>query len=218
MKPATLTLLVYRVLARAFPREFRQAHGDQMLHLTEAIIDEVWRREGMRGLFRLLADIAVRVPIEHATELRQDVIYGWRTLIASPGFTATTVTSLSLAICGAAAAFSTVNGLILGDVPGIADRRDLVGVKEPVSYPVYEQFSRRSDLFASTTAWMPGVAFDLQSERSRGHIVTHSYFSVLRPSIVVGRVPEVAEAAVVISTRLWRDRFGSDPAITNRSG
>ena len=58
MKPATLTLLVYRVLARAFPREFRQAYGDQMLQLTEAIVDDVWRREGVRGLLRLLADIA----------------------------------------------------------------------------------------------------------------------------------------------------------------
>src|SRR5688500_3215529 len=102
MKPPTLALLVYRVLARFFPREFRHAYGDQMLHLTEAIVNDVWRREGGRGLFRLLADVAMRVPVEHAAEVRQDVTYGWRTLVASPGFTATTVTSLGLAICGAA--------------------------------------------------------------------------------------------------------------------
>jgi len=45
---------------------------------------------------RLLLDIAIRVPVEHFSEFRRDLRYGLRMLLASPGFTAVVLLSLSL--------------------------------------------------------------------------------------------------------------------------
>ena len=67
-----LGLRLYRALARAFPHEFRNAYGTELVQVTEEAIEPVWQRHGLLGLARLLLDIAIRVPVEHLAELRQD--------------------------------------------------------------------------------------------------------------------------------------------------
>ena len=78
-------LWLYRRLARAFPHEFQMVYGADIVQLGEDAAEEIWRRYGLSGLIRLLADLAVRVPAEHLSEIRQDLLYAMRILFQSPG-------------------------------------------------------------------------------------------------------------------------------------
>ena len=59
-RPVALSLRIYRALARAFPYEFKNAYGDELVQVTENAIEPIWRRHGVLGLVWLLADIALR--------------------------------------------------------------------------------------------------------------------------------------------------------------
>ena len=127
-RSVALSLRLYRALARAFPDEFRNAYGDELVRVTEDAIEPIWQHHGVLGLARLLLDIAIRVPAEHLAELRQDIRYGLRMLAASPGFTAVAMASLSLGICIATCAYSEMNGL-LRNLPGVPHPDQLVALE-----------------------------------------------------------------------------------------
>ncbi len=55
-----LYLSLYRYLANAYPHEFRMVYGEDLDRMGEDAVPEAWRRYGLFGLVRLLADIAVR--------------------------------------------------------------------------------------------------------------------------------------------------------------
>jgi len=54
---------IYRRLAEAFPHEFKLAYGKELTQLGDDVVEEVAKRYGAAGLVRLIADIAVRVPL-----------------------------------------------------------------------------------------------------------------------------------------------------------
>jgi hypothetical protein len=178
-KEPVIGLRMYRALASAFPFEFKNAYGDEMLHVAEDAIEPIWRQHGVLGLVRLLADIAIRIPAEYLAELRQDIRYGLRMLAASPGFTTDAVLSLSLGICVATSAFSELNAVILRDVPGVSQPGRLVALQPAASYPAYERFRERTGLFSSTLAYVAPVPFGVflggHTERAWGHLVTPSF-------------------------------------------
>ncbi len=219
-------LRVYRALARAFPQEFRNVYGDELLQVAEDAVEMIWRRYGTRGLVRLLLDIALRVPAEHLAELRRDVRYGLRMLARSPGFTAVALVSLTLGIGVATAAFSEMNGFVLRDVPAVEDPGALVLFEKPVSYPDYRRYRERGDLFSSTMAYLAPVPFGISTgahtERTWGHLVTPSYFTTLGVTPLLGRVFDRRDEQpggsppVVVSYRFWQNQLGSDPAVIGR--
>jgi len=43
-RAVTISLRLYRALARAFPYEFQTAYGDEMVQVTEDAIEPIWRR------------------------------------------------------------------------------------------------------------------------------------------------------------------------------
>ena len=221
-RPVAAGLRVYRALAAAFPYEFRNAWGDEVLGAAEDAIDSVWRRHGLAGLLRLLADIAIRVPAEHFAELGHDIRYGLRMLCASPGFTAVALVSLTLGIGVATSAFSEMNGFILRDVPGIAGPDSLVLPQELISYPAYQRYAARGDLFANTLAYMAPVPFGVRSggrtRRIFGHLVTPSYFATLGVRPFLGRdfAPGAQAPAAIVSFGFWRDQLGSDRSAIGR--
>lgn len=55
----------YREVARAFPREFRMVCGDGLEQLGADIVPLVWKEQGVVGLMRLFADLALRLPEEY---------------------------------------------------------------------------------------------------------------------------------------------------------
>lgn len=225
-RPVAITLRIYRALASAFPHEFNNVYGDELLQVAEDAVEPIWRRHGVAGLARLLLDIAIRVPAEHLSELRRDTRYGLRTLAASPGFAAGALISLSLGIGIATCAYSEVNGL-LRDLPGVPNPGELVALQAPVSYPTYKRYRELHDLFSGTFAYVAPVPFGVsqngRTERTWGHLVTPSYFSTLGVRPRLGRTFDESDATpsqeptVVVSYRFWEERLGSDPSAIGKT-
>lgn len=222
----SITLRIYRALARAFPCEFKNVYEAEILQNAEDSIDGVWQRHGFAGLVRLLLDIAIRVPAEHLSEFRQDIRHGFRVLAGSPGFTAVALISLSLGICIGTCAYTEMNGL-LRDLPGVPEPDRLVALQTPSSYPAYKRYQELNDLFSASFAYVAPVPFGVtlggRTERTWGHLVTSSYFSTLEVRPFLGRFFNGAEEqpgwapAVVISYRFWEEHLGSDPSITGKT-
>jgi len=220
--PVEIGLRLYRALANAFPAEFKNAYGDELVQVTEDAIDGIWRQHGVPGLVRLLLDIAFRVPAEHVAELHRDVRYALRTLALSPGFTMVALVSLSLGIAIATGAYSEMNGL-LRDLPGVPKPGEMVALQAPSSYPAYERYQTLNDLFSATFAYVAPVPFEVSrgshTERFWGHLVTSTYFSTLGVRPVLGRFLGAADAqpgrppAAVISYRFWQEHMAGDPSV-----
>ena len=220
------TLRLYRALANAFPYEFKNAYGDELLQAAEDAIGEIRQRHGGLGLVRLLLDIAWRVPAEYWAEMRRDARYGLRVLAQSPGFTAVALISLSLGICIATCAYSELNGL-LRDIPGVPNPGELVSFQTPSSYPSYQRYGTLSRLFSSTFAYVAPVPFGVstggRAERIWGQLVTPSYFTTLGVQPALGRFFDASyeqpgrAPATVVSYRFWQQHLGADPAIIGKS-
>ena len=56
---------LYRRAARAFPGEFRAVCGDGLEQLGEDVLPLVWQQQGIAGILRLFADLAMRLPYEY---------------------------------------------------------------------------------------------------------------------------------------------------------
>ena len=217
---------ICRSLVSAYPRAYQETYGGALLETTEDVMEPTWRRDGVRGLARLLFDIAIHLPAEHFAELRRDTRFGLRTLARSPGFTAVALVSLSLGIGVATCAYSEVNGL-LHDLTGVPDPDQLVALHSPISYPTYEHYRQDRELFSSTFAYVAPVPFGVslggQSERTWGHLVTTSYFSTLGVFPRLGRFFDSGddrsghEPVVVVSSRFWEERLGADLSAIGKS-
>ncbi|HUB79219.1 MAG TPA: ADOP family duplicated permease [Bryobacteraceae bacterium] len=217
-------LRVYRGLASAFPQEFQNVYGPDLVQTGKEAIEPVWRRYGMFGLARLLLDIALHVPIEYARECLKDVRYSFRRLVASPGFTSVALISLALGIAIVTCAFSEMNGMALRSLPGAAAPRALVAMETPVSFPDYRRYRARSDLFSSSMAYIAAVPFAVtlagRREREWGQLVTASYFPTLGVQPMRGSFPPDDRPAnivpVVVSYRFWQNRLAADPGAVGR--
>ena len=221
---------LYRALARAFPHEFKLVYGADVIQLGEDIVQDIAKRNGFPGLFRLVADLAIRVPIEYLSEMRRDLIYALRMLAKSPGFAAVGIISLGLGIGVAAVGVSEMLNLILRDAPGAQDADKLVMVAS-VSYPYIEHYRDQHDLFAGGAAFQTPVPYNValnnavgaKADRVFGQLVSPEYFSVIGVSAARGRVfsTEVdkpgSEPPVFISDRFWRERMNADRDAVGRT-
>ncbi len=166
--------------------------------------------------------------------LLQDLKYGLRVLLKSPGFTVVAVLTLALGIGANTAMFSVVNAVILHPLP-YRDATRLVTLWQTSaqfgSYPAAfcgpDYLAWRSVATAfDTTAAFQGQLSNLtgagEPERLSGWAATASLFPMLDARAMLGRtfVPEEEQAGrssvVVISQNLWRRRFASDPAIIGK--
>jgi len=216
-------LALYRRLASAYPHEFRMRFG-------EDAIPEVWRRYGVMGLARLVADIALRLPATYLHEIRQDVVYALRMLAKSPGFAAIAVLSVGIGVGMCSAVLSECQS-IAGPPPGIRDPGTLVTGIDAVSYKYFERYRDRHDVADSTMAYIGLVPFAVafaaekgaKSERFWGHLVSPDYFSALGVTPAAGRFfdPQTEKPGmppvVVVSDRFWRRHLGADPHAVGRT-
>lgn len=216
---------VYRRLAQAFPHEFKLAFGEGMMQAGEEAVDDIAKRHGAAGLIRLIADIAIRLPIEYLTEMRHDMRYAARALVKSPGFALVGIISMGLGIGLTTNIYSSNWALLTRDLPATAHAKDLAMPEKPVSYYYIEQYREQKNLFAGVAALQNGVPFnvglhdhlDAKPERVYGQLVSPDYFSVLGVESQHGRLlrPDLDKPGdapvVVISDRFWRTRLNSSP-------
>jgi len=227
-----LALRIYRRLAHAFPHEFKLAYGPEMMQLGEDAVEDIAKRNGVLGLIRLIADIAIRMPIEYLSEMRGDMRYGWRALLKSPGFALVGIVSMGLGIGLTTNVYSSKWKLLFREIPAAANAQRLVmlqasadGDLAPESYYYIEQLREQKSLFSGVAALKTGVPFNVafqgglnaKPERVFGQIVSPDYFSVLGVRAQAGRVLSAGldkageEPVVVISDRFWRNRLNSSP-------
>ena len=219
-------LRIYRRLAQAFPHEFKMAYGHEIMQLGEDVVPEMAKRQGAGGLIRLIADIAIRVPIEYLSEMRHDMRYATRALIKSPGFALVGIVSMGLGIglttnvYGSKWALLTRAAPASGERPTVGDaretcvvllRRAISGAKEPVYRSGRVPERRPLQRQHRKDTW------DAKPERVFGQLVSADYFSVLGVEPQRGRLlsPELDKPGdapvVVISDRFWRSRLNSSP-------
>ena len=216
---------IYRRLAHAFPHEFKLAYGVEMMQLGEDAMEEIAKRHGAAGLVRLIADIAIRLPIEYLSEMRQDMAYASRALVKSPGFALVGIVSMGLGIGLTTNVYSSGWAKLTRELPAAANAKQLVMPEKSVSYYYIEQYRAQKSLFAGVAALENGVPFnvglqdhvDAKPERVFGQLVSADYFSVLGVEPQRGRLlsPELDKPGdgpvVVISDRFWRNRLNSSP-------
>src|SRR5271166_2376743 len=108
---------IYRRLAHAFPHEFKMAYGTEVEQLGENVVKEIAKKHGAASLIWLIADIAVRIPLEYLSEMRGDMRYGLRALIKSPGFALVGIVSMGLGMGLTTLVYSSNWKLISRDLP-----------------------------------------------------------------------------------------------------
>src|SRR5262249_23111857 len=161
-------LSLYRRLASAYPHEFRMLYGEDLDRLGEDAVPEVSRRYGLPGLVRLLADIAVQLPMMYLREVRQDVIYALRMLAKSPGFAALAVLSLAIGI-GMCCAVLSESEALAGPPPGVRDPAALVTIRYAlVSYPYFERYRDLGRTTVSSMVLLPMVPFAVAFSGDKG--------------------------------------------------
>jgi predicted permease len=165
--------------------------------------------------------------------LLQDIRFGLRMLRKNPGFTAVAVLTLALGIGGNTAIFSVVDAVLLRPLPYPgSDRLMMVYQAAPQlgtagpSYPNFQDWQRTPRNFEELVAFRTSQ-FALSGNGEATNViagaVTSGYFTMFRVKPILGRtfepgddVPGTAGVAV-LSERLWRSRFGSDPAIIGKT-
>jgi len=165
-------------------------------------------------------------------DLRNDVRFAARQLRRAPGFTLVAALTLALGIGANGAIFALVDATLLNPVPfDEPDRLVMVAESLPkfprtaVSSRNFDDWEARNRTFESMAGAFPyarrvrmadGTVQEVPSQQ-----VTHRFFDVLRVRPILGRTFVPSDKALppnvtVISERLWRTRFGSDPGIIGR--
>jgi putative ABC transport system permease protein len=167
--------------------------------------------------------------------LVQDIRYAIRLLKKNPGFTAVAILTLALGIGANTAIFSVVDAVLVRPLPYPEPERmfmvcqtrpELSATKNGVSLPNFLDWTRATTSFDRLAA-IRGTTFALAGRGTAVYVeaaaVTAGYFPVFRVQPVLGRTLEAmddvpgAPPTVVMSERLWRSRFGSDPAIVGQT-
>jgi putative ABC transport system permease protein len=163
----------------------------------------------------------------------QDIRYGCRALKKSPGFTFFAVLTIALALGANAAIFSLVDGVLLKS-SGYANPERIVqlwekppnGTRNGISAANYLDWAKQAQSFdamaARTTATMAYTGGGEPKSIGVG-TVSPPYFDVLGVKPALGRTfakgedQAGSEKVAVLTNRLWRSLFGSDPTLIGRT-
>ena len=223
---------LYSALLVCYPAEFRNEYGPEMLELFSSRA----RRENAALLWmELLADIACTAPKEHLDVLLQDLRYTFRTFARTPVFALTALLTLALGTGVNAAIFSVVNAVVLRPLPFPQPER-LVRIWEMnqklnipffstsvLNYLSFKEQAKSFEALGSYGGANVNITGAGEPERLAGGALTSSMFDVVKIHPISGRGFRPEEEApgrgrvAILSERLWKRRFASDPQIVGRS-
>jgi len=170
-------------------------------------------------------------------DMFQDLRFGVRMLMKSPGFALVAVFSLALGIGANTSVFSLLDALLLKPLPvKQPEQLVIVGVQTPTqpgrgfslySYPVFREMREKNTVFSDIFA-RSGLQMSLssggQTERVLGEVVSGNFFSALGVNPLLGRLLTEEDdqtpggsPVAVISFNFWQRRFGADPQIVGQT-
>ena len=157
-----------------------------------------------------------------------NIRFGLRILRKNPGFTAVAVLTLALGIGANTAIFSVIYGALLAPLPyPNPDQLVMVwarinGHNNAVSAGDYLDWKRQNAVFQDVVAWSGG-SFSLSiaghPEAIQARITSPGFFNMQGIPLFLGRdfVSEEGQVGkdhvLIMTNRLWRERFGSDAHI-----
>jgi putative ABC transport system permease protein len=167
-------------------------------------------------------------------EMFQDLRFGVRMLLKTPGFTFIAVLTLALGIGANTAIFSVVNAVLLRPLP-FPEPEHIVRLWEShpptnlpqfsVTFPTFLDWRSQNQVFTHMASYRED-GFNLQAgdetKRVNGARVTVDFFSVMGVQPAAGRAftsqedAPGGERAVIISHALWQRSFGGDPQIVGQ--
>jgi putative ABC transport system permease protein len=165
--------------------------------------------------------------------LFRDARYAIRQLAGTPGFTLVAVLTLALGIGASSAIFSVVNAVLLRPL-GYPEPQALVRVHEvlhklgrfSVAPATFLDWRQQNTVFEhigalnSTGATLVGAT---GAERIAGGLVSWDMFDLLQVTPALGRTFRAEEdvpgkdAVIILSHRMWQQRFGGDAGVLGRS-
>jgi putative ABC transport system permease protein len=164
-------------------------------------------------------------------QMFQDFRFSLRMLLAHKGFTSLAVLTLALGIGANTAVFSIIGSVLYPPLP-VKEPQRLVSIYSIVkgnyggtSYPEYLDYRDRLQSYDELAAY-GRVPMKLRSgdetEEIGTELVTGNFFSTLGIGASTGRLltaddDRMAAPVVVVSHRMWRERYGGDPQLIGRS-
>src|SRR2546421_12084386 len=221
--------------------EEMQAHVDLLIerNIAAGMSPEEGRNAALRqfGGIEQTKEIAREQRVwRWADEFLQDLRFGMRMLVRSPGFSILAILCLTLGIGTNAAALSWIEGILIRPYPLVAhqDRMFALGgttrgaeTGNPLSYPDFVDLEKNSTLFESFIIdKITGTTLSNgdRAERAVGGMVSANYFDALgvRPILGRGFRPEEgmgrnAHPVTVISYMTWKNRYKADPDIIGKT-
>jgi predicted permease len=158
----------------------------------------------------------------------QDLRYGARALLRTPGFTFLAILTLALGIGANTAIFSVVNAVLLNPL-AYHDPDRLVTLLHygnapvaPANYIDWRDQSQSFETMAAAEYWSPNLTGVDSPEHIPGLRVTQNMFPMLGIAPLIGRTflpgedQTGSEHEIVLSYRLWQRRFNGDPQILGK--
>lgn len=163
----------------------------------------------------------------------QDIRYGIRMLLKSPGFAAIAILTVGLGIGANTALFTVVNGVLLNPLP-YPNPSQLVALygkypgddRSPIAYPNFLDWQRDNQSFSSIALYhnedynFTGMG---EAERVSGYMISADFFGTLGIRTVLGRDFRAdddrmgAAPVVILGGGFWKGRFGSSAEILGKS-
>jgi hypothetical protein len=166
----------------------------------------------------------------------QDLRFGSRILVKSPGVTLAVVVSLALGLGATTALFSLLNSLLFKALPVPEPERLIVlrhgagtDLDNGFTYPQLEMLRSEARGTADLFGYASGTASRLQyadlDRRIQVQFVSGDFFRILRVQPLLGRLLQPADdirgsasaTTAVISYRLWQSAFHGDPSTVGRA-
>lgn len=240
---SSLRQMLVRLFRFFRPRNFEAEMAEEMRQHLERRIEEKIEdgispdeaRQAALREFGGVTQVQEQCRDEHGfpplETIAQDVRFAARTLRKNPGFTVVVVLTLALGIGANATVLCWLRNLVLRPLPGVANQERLVVIASNqgsgnVSTDDLQDIAALKTVFAGALASQissASLVVDRQPEWAEAQVVSADFFSLLGVQPLLGRTFLPGEdqkpggnPVLVISERLWRQRFAASPSVVGQ--